>query len=103
MKKPSASSNRQGTGLRAVAAPSSSISSGSPELAEWVPIVAFGASAGGVEAMRQVLAQLPDDTGLAFVVTQHLDPNGLSMLASVLAGSKLTERLYSNQIVGIWY
>jgi two-component system, chemotaxis family, CheB/CheR fusion protein len=48
------------------------------------PIVAIGASAGGLEAMRQLLANLPDDTGMAFVVIQHLDPDRPSMLASML-------------------
>ncbi|HUH02304.1 MAG TPA: CheR family methyltransferase, partial [Kofleriaceae bacterium] len=48
------------------------------------PIVGIGASAGGLEAMRQLFAGLPDDTGLAFVVIQHLDSARPSMLAKVL-------------------
>lgn len=48
------------------------------------PIVAIGASAGGLEALRQLFAQLPDNTGMAFVVIQHLDPNRASMLSNVL-------------------
>lgn len=51
------------------------------------PIVAIGASAGGLEALRQLFSRLPDDTGMAFVVIQHLDPGRPSMLASVLAAS----------------
>lgn len=49
-----------------------------------VPVVGIGASAGGLEALREMLtpAQLP--TGLAFVVVQHLDPNHESMLAQLL-------------------
>ncbi len=50
------------------------------------PIVAIGASAGGLEALRQLFACLPADTDMAFVVIQHLDPERPSMLASVLAG-----------------
>jgi two-component system CheB/CheR fusion protein len=50
------------------------------------PIVAIGASAGGLEALRQLFSSLPDDTGMAFVVIQHLDPATPSMLSSVLAG-----------------
>jgi len=50
------------------------------------PIVAIGASAGGLEALRQLFGRLPDDTGMAFVVIQHLDPDRPSMLSSVLAG-----------------
>jgi two-component system CheB/CheR fusion protein len=49
------------------------------------PIVAIGASAGGLEALRQLFSRLPDDTGMAFVVVQHLDPARPSMLSRVLA------------------
>jgi two-component system CheB/CheR fusion protein len=49
-------------------------------------VVGIGASAGGIEALRQLFSHLPDDTGMAFVVIQHLDPDSPSMLASVLAG-----------------
>ena len=41
------------------------------------PIVGIGASAGGLEAFTQLLQHLPRDTGMAFVLVQHLDP-GLS-------------------------
>ncbi|HEX9640419.1 MAG TPA: chemotaxis protein CheB, partial [Candidatus Krumholzibacteria bacterium] len=49
------------------------------------PIVAIGASAGGLQALRQLFSCLPDDTGMAFVVIQHLDPGRPSMLSTVLA------------------
>ena len=38
-------------------------------------IVGVGASAGGLEAFTELLSHLPDDTGLAFVLIQHLDPS----------------------------
>lgn len=50
------------------------------------PIVALGASAGGLEALRQVFSHLPADTGMAFVVIQHLDPDRPSLLSDLLAG-----------------
>jgi PAS domain S-box-containing protein len=50
-----------------------------------IPIVAIGASAGGLDALRAVLAKLPPDTGMAFVVIQHLDPVRKSALASLLS------------------
>jgi two-component system, chemotaxis family, CheB/CheR fusion protein len=50
-----------------------------------VPIVGVGASAGGVEALKEMLGAVPGDSGLAFLVVQHLDPNHDSQLASVLA------------------
>jgi len=38
------------------------------------PIVGVGASAGGLEAFTGLLKHLPVDTGMAFVLVQHLDP-----------------------------
>ena len=49
------------------------------------PIVGIGASAGGLEAFTQLLTHLPDDTGMAFVLVQHLDPSHPSQLANLLA------------------
>ncbi|MES2649451.1 MAG: chemotaxis protein CheB [Bacteroidota bacterium] len=48
------------------------------------PIVAIGASAGGLEAVTELLAHLPVDTGMAFVYIQHLDPTHPSMLSHIL-------------------
>lgn len=47
-------------------------------------VVGVGASAGGLEAFTQLLTHLDDDTGMAFVLIQHLDP---------LHDSKLTDLL----------
>src|SRR5215475_6690469 len=49
------------------------------------PVVGIGASAGGLEAFRQLLEHLPTDTGLAFVLVQHLDPKRESILAELLS------------------
>ena len=49
------------------------------------PIVGVGASAGGLEAFKQLLAALPDDTGMAYVLVQHLDPRHESIMAELLA------------------
>ncbi len=51
------------------------------------PIVGFGASAGGLEAFTKVLSHLPENTGMAFVLVQHLDPTHGSMLKELLARS----------------
>src|SRR5436190_17606958 len=48
------------------------------------PIVGVGASAGGLEAFRALLSELPESTGMAFVLIQHLDPRHESRLAEVL-------------------
>ncbi len=47
-------------------------------------IVAIGASAGGLEAFTQLLQALPSDTGLAYVLVQHLDPKHVSLLNELL-------------------
>jgi two-component system, chemotaxis family, CheB/CheR fusion protein len=49
------------------------------------PVVGIGASAGGLEAFRQLLSHLPIDTGMAFVLIQHLDPHQKSLLTEILA------------------
>src|SRR5438067_1753837 len=51
------------------------------------PIVGIGASAGGFEAVTQLLKNLPPDIGMAFVVVQHLHPAGHSELANLLVRS----------------
>jgi len=48
-------------------------------------IVAIGASAGGVHALQSLFATLPNDTGAAFVVIVHLDPEHRSELVHIIA------------------
>ena len=49
------------------------------------PIVAIGASAGGFEAVSELLAAVPSKGGMAYVVVQHLDPSHESLLVELLA------------------
>src|SRR4030095_2308791 len=49
------------------------------------PIVGIGASAGGLEAFTELLKHLPVDTGMGFVLVQHLDPQHESALPQLLA------------------
>jgi two-component system, chemotaxis family, CheB/CheR fusion protein len=49
------------------------------------PIVAIGASAGGLEAMMDLLSDLPDEPGMAFIYVQHLSPDHKSMLAEIFS------------------
>src|SRR6185436_11206164 len=49
------------------------------------PVVGVGASAGGLEAFSQLLQNLPPDTGMAFVLVQHLAPKHESILPSLLS------------------
>src|SRR5665647_605092 len=48
------------------------------------PIVGIGASAGGLEALESFFENLPIDSGMAFVVIQHLDPNRVGLLPELL-------------------
>ena len=48
-------------------------------------VVGIGASAGGLEALQQFLTFLPGDTGMAFVIIQHLSPDHKSLLADILS------------------
>ncbi len=50
-----------------------------------VPVVAIGTSAGGLAACTSFLEHVPTDTGLAFVIVQHLDPSHESHLVELLA------------------
>jgi chemotaxis response regulator CheB len=52
-----------------------------------ISVVGVGASAGGLEAFTELLKHLPSDTGMAFVLIQHLDPQHKSSLAEILARS----------------
>src|SRR5690348_8041465 len=49
------------------------------------PVVGIGASAGGLEAFTQLLKALPANTGMAFILIQHLDPAHSSFLSQALA------------------
>jgi two-component system CheB/CheR fusion protein len=49
------------------------------------PVVAIGASAGGLDACRKFLSSLPAKTGMAFVLVQHLDPTHKSMMVDLLS------------------
>ncbi|QEH38719.1 Chemotaxis protein methyltransferase Cher2 [Aquisphaera giovannonii] len=48
------------------------------------PVVGIGASAGGLEAVNEFLDAMKPDSGIAFVLVQHLPPDRASMMAEVL-------------------
>ncbi len=49
------------------------------------PVVGIGASAGGLEAVSEFLDAMPSESGLAFVLVQHLPPDRESLMAEILA------------------
>lgn len=70
---------------------SKSLPDPSPENAGYsFTIVAIGASAGGLEAILQFLLPLSAETGMAFIIVQHLSPDHKSMLTELLSkGTKM--------------
>ena len=48
------------------------------------PVVGIGASAGGLDAFKKLLKAIPEDSGMAYVLVQHLDPKHESMLPELL-------------------
>jgi two-component system CheB/CheR fusion protein len=74
------------TGGAALPAPVSAVGAGTAGIEpDALRIVGVGASAGGLEAFTELLSHLPHDTGMAFVLIQHLDPGHESHLAELLS------------------
>src|SRR4051812_19134696 len=48
-------------------------------------VVGIGASAGGLEPLERLFSRLPADTGMAFVVVQHLSPDFKSLMSELLS------------------
>ncbi|MDR3579623.1 MAG: chemotaxis protein CheB [Oryzomonas sp.] len=48
------------------------------------PIVGIGASAGGLEALEQFLGRVPANSGMAYVIVQHLDPTHKGIMPELL-------------------
>lgn len=48
------------------------------------PVVGIGASAGGLDAFKKLLKAIPENSGMAYVLVQHLDPNHESLLPDIL-------------------
>ncbi len=69
LSKPATAAEEQATATRAAAA---------------FPIIGIGASAGGFEALEQFLEHVPEDSGMAFVIVQHLDPTRKGLMPELL-------------------
>ena len=59
-------------------------SSTSQTLENVIPIIGIGASAGGLDAFEKFFTHMPPDSGMAFVLVQHLDPTHESMLVDLV-------------------
>ncbi len=47
-------------------------------------VVGIGASAGGLDAIQQLFDHIPEDTGMAFIIIQHLSPDFKSLMPELL-------------------
>ena len=65
--------------------PDAAVGQGSERKRPSFPVVAIGASAGGLEALEQLFGGMPSDTGAAFVVVTHQHPDRRSMLPELLS------------------
>src|SRR6202020_825418 len=48
------------------------------------PVVGVGASAGGLEAFKRLVRAIPERSGIAYILVQHLEPSHESMLVDIL-------------------
>jgi two-component system CheB/CheR fusion protein len=48
------------------------------------PVVGVGASAGGLEAFKRLIRAIPEKSGIAYILVQHLEPTHESMLVDIL-------------------
>ena len=65
-------------------APAARQATSAPKARGVFPIVGIGASAGGLEALEQFLGRVPADSGMAFVIVQHLDPTHKGVMPELL-------------------
>src|SRR5271169_5451403 len=50
-------------------------------------VVGIGASAGGLDALERFFEHMPENSGMAFVVVSHLDPNHVSIMPELIQRS----------------
>ena len=55
-----------------------------PKEGKKIPVVGIGSSAGGLEALGKMFSNMPTDSGVGFVLIQHLDPAHKSSMAELL-------------------
>jgi two-component system CheB/CheR fusion protein len=79
MKKKSSPAHRQ----KRSANVARTVTLGSPASVSF-PIVGIGASAGGLEALERFLSHVPKNSGIAFVIVQHLDPTREGIMPELL-------------------
>ncbi len=81
----STEASETGTGQSAADEPTASAPPSRGTEHEPIRVVAIGASAGGLEPIEQFFDAMPVDSGLAFVIVQHLAPDFRSMMDQLIA------------------
>lgn len=61
--------------------------SSEPSPAPSFPLVGIGASAGGLKAITELLSHMTEESGVALLIVQHLEPDHPSLLTEILAKS----------------
>lgn len=56
-----------------------------PKTIQDFPVVGIGASAGGLDAFKKILKKIPENSGMAYVIVQHLSPDHSSNLTEILS------------------
>jgi two-component system CheB/CheR fusion protein len=79
--------NRRGKKQKSSEAFSTADATDTPKPGCSFPTVGIGASAGGLEALKELFGAMPSDSGMAFIVIQHLSPSHESRMAEILAKS----------------
>ena len=63
------------------------------------PVVGIGASAGGLEAFKKLVKAIPENSGMAYILVQHLHPDHSSSLPEILQReTKLPVNEISNNV-----
>lgn len=71
-------------GSRADANEAGAAEPAAPERAPHCPVVGMGASAGGLDAFQRFFSRMPPDSGMAFVLAQHLDPKQETLMPELI-------------------
>ncbi|WP_264537309.1 CheR family methyltransferase [Flavobacterium sp. N1736] len=61
-----------------------------PKTFQDFPVVGIGASAGGLDAFKKILKAIPENSGMAYVIVQHLSPDYPSNLTEILSQETTT-------------
>lgn len=61
------------------------------------PIVGIGASAGGLEALESFLSNVPENSGMAFIIVQHMEPKRKDMMVELLQSATTMKVIQVNE------